>query len=313
MSRGASTSLSVASVELHTRSLMMGLVLALACGRSQGSPPLTVSDVVGCYDLRVADWKPRSSGGMDSLRLTTFLPPPRVEFLSQPLHTGGPGKQSFVVQPAPGSRASPHWYASWWLDGDSIRASWSTGFEGVIVTLGRGGERLKGHASPVTDADVLPRPVSEAVATPVPCSEAPAYSFRASQLISRVIRLDRRDSLVLGGPVPDGVRTSSQEGTKELVVHDRAIGPFKGASGLYVTLSRGELIREVRVEFPRGIDGDSLVQALAVALVEAQRREAVLGPDEWTRRHGWSDWTTSVRIGTSDGQATVTLIDRRLR
>ena len=251
---------------------------------------------------------------MDSLRLATFLPPPRVEFLSQPLHTGGPGQQRFVVQPAPGSRASPHRPASWWLDGDSVRASWSTGFEGVIVALGRDGEGLRGHASPVTDADVLPRPVSEAVATPVPCSEAPAYSLRASQLISRVIQLDRRDSLVLGGPVPDGVRTSTQDGTNELVVHARAIGAFKGASGLYVTLSRGKLIREVRVEFPRGIDGDSLVQALAVALVEAQRREAVLGPDEWTRRHGWADWTTSVWIGrTSDGLATVTLSDPRLR
>ena len=286
-----------------------GLLVVLAACQPRGPKLLSVPDVIGCYDLHVADWNPARPGGFDSLRLVTFLPPPRVEFLSEPFDTAAPNRIRFLIRPTPGSRPSPHWLSVWSLQGDSIEAGWSTGLEGVILTLGREGHELRGHASPFTDANRRPRPVSEVAATPVACDAPPEYPSTKSQLVARRVELASGHALVLGQPLSTAIRRDEAENSTRFIVRERPVGPLSGADRVSVGLSHAGLIREIELLFPPGIDTDSLADAVEQGLIRPAARRSARGDE--TRR--WADWTTLLSVSRWGRAPTVTLRDPRLR
>ncbi len=288
-----------------SRGCLLAMVL-VSCGH-EAPPPPSVSELVGCYDLRVSPWQGDRLAAIDSLQMAPFLPPPRIELIDAPFDTIAPGPDRLLVRPAPGSRPSPHRYAFWTLSGDSLVAVWGTGVGGVLVTLRPEGDSLRGHASPMSDAEQGRRPVSDATAMPVACDAPPEYPAAASERVARSIPLTSGKSLVLGEPLDASIPVTRREDEQEIRVRAEPAGRLAGARGVYVVLTRTGVVRQIRLDFAAATRADSLATVLEKVLVRP-------GPSSSAGGRGpWRDWTTTLSLSPRRDGLSVLLWDPRLR
>lgn len=302
--QGRATHHSERGEPLRFHDLLLLCLIPIASG-SLAAQALTPREVMGCYDIRVGEWDYPGPEPLDSLR---YHPPPRIEFDTIPLDRKYPGTGAFVVRPAPESRASRHPFAAWGIEGDTVRATWSTGFIGLTVSLTFEEDHLKGYALTFSDVVGNPRYRAEVEATPVSCSAAPDYPFSESQWVIRDVILFSGAVLSLGEPLPDSSYIIGKSSEFGYVLEGPAAGLFEGATLAKAGVPRHEVIETIRLEFPAGTDLDLLISKLAAAMGEPGHRYD-LGEMQLVN---WEDNTTTLSIAWTEGGVTINIYDPRL-
>lgn len=111
---------------------------------------LAAEPLAGCFTVRLGAWS-KPLGRNEPLH----TPPDKV-LLDTVLVDGPLGRPGFRLTPhVPALTRYRTIPARWWrVSADSVRASWTSGFAGVALHLGRAGPDLEGRA--VAFSDVIP-------------------------------------------------------------------------------------------------------------------------------------------------------------
>lgn len=290
-------------MRFHEFFLLCFLLMIPGPGAGQG---LTPEQVLGCYDIQLGPWDQPDSLTFDSLR---YQPPPRVEFDTVAFDPRSADTGPFLVRPAPGSRASRHRFTLWGIEGDSIRASWTTGFVGLSVTMVPEDGVLRGYALTVTDVEGSRRYRAEVVASPVSCSAPPEFPASESQWVVRKVDLGTGASVVLGEPLPEERHVSGKSSEFGYVFHGPAQGLFEGAILVKARVPGHEVVTQIRMEFPATMTLETLVERLEAEMGHAGIRHDVGG----MVLVSWEDVTATLSVASSGDQLTVNLWDPRLR
>ncbi len=148
------------------------LALLVACSNN-GEPDGVASGMTPdawprCYALRTGDWTPPPGQKLD----VTHAPPPVIQLDTQQVEHSVEEKRHRLGPdiPALGQRGlAPSWTR---LATDSLQLLWSSGYEGVFVTLAVRGDSISGSARAFTDYG------SQALAPVngrrIPCSAEPS-------------------------------------------------------------------------------------------------------------------------------------------
>jgi len=129
------------------------LVLLVACTNS--SPERAASSAGSsdawprCFELQVGAWTPRPGQQLD----VTHAPPAVVQLDTlEAVGAGGPGRRRLSPNAPTLSRAGRGIPPSWTrLASDSLELLWSSGYDGVFVTLAERGDSVSGRARAFTD------------------------------------------------------------------------------------------------------------------------------------------------------------------
>jgi hypothetical protein len=288
-------------MRLHAFLLLWCLPMTPLAGAGQTLSP---RDIVGCYDIRMGAWNPSTGQAPDSLR---HLPPPRVSFDTLPLVRRA-GGTAYAVSPAPGSRPSRHRYSFWGIEGDRVRASWSTGFVGVTLDLGRDGNLLSGFASTFTDVRPSQTYRAEVRAEPVSCDTPPEFPLSESQLLIRAVPLASGRWVELGNPLPTSEEITERSSEFSYILKGPAVGAFEGGDLVRASVNGDGLVEEIRVEYPPGTDFDSLIERLEVEMGVPGKRN----PRARMPFLSWEDWLTSVTVTQIGDRIILMFVDPRL-
>lgn len=230
---------------------------------------------VGCYAFTLvapASWDGQRS---DSIY---YRPPPFVRFARSSDGESGP----HPIRVPEGSIPSPHRSGTWRVVGDTVRASWSTGFIGLGARLvAVEGGVLEGEAWPFTDVVGGPAPERARIAgTPSPCADSVRYPLASVRRFARSVPLESGRELVLGEPPPDGVTLDGNE-LRSIVTGDRAAGLFGDAERLSVRLDRGGRVASIGLRYPSGHDLERLLDGLIARWGRWTGSGAYDGNREW--------------------------------
>ncbi len=131
------------------RAVLVVLLLGACTGGQADGPASGMSPDAWprCYALRTGDWTPPSGQKLD----VTHAPPLVVQLDTQQVEHGAELKRHRLGPdiPALGQRGlAPSWTR---LGPDSLELLWSSGYEGVFVTVGVRGDSVTGSARTFTD------------------------------------------------------------------------------------------------------------------------------------------------------------------
>jgi hypothetical protein len=134
--------------EAAVRAVLVVVVL-VACSSGQPDGPAAGMNPDAwprCYALRTGDWAPPSGQKLD----VTHAPPPVVQLDTQQVDHGVEKRNRLGPNiPALGQRGlAPSWTH---LGPDTLQLLWSSGYEGVFVTVGVRGDSVSGSARTFTD------------------------------------------------------------------------------------------------------------------------------------------------------------------
>ena len=128
--------------------LLLPLLVACTSGQPDGGASGVSPDAwPRCYALRTGDWTPPPGQKLD----VTHAPPPVVQLDTQQVEHGVEQKRHRLGPhiPALGQRGlAPSWTH---LAPDSLQLLWSSGYEGVFVTVAVRGDSISGSARTFTD------------------------------------------------------------------------------------------------------------------------------------------------------------------
>jgi len=149
--------------------LLLPLLVACTSGQPDGGASGVSPDAwPRCYALRTGDWTPPPGQKLD----VTHAPPPVVQLDTQQVEHGVEQKRYRLGPdiPALGQRGLvPSWAR---LAPDSLQLLWSSGYEGVFVTVAVREDSISGSARAFTDYG------SQALAPVngwrIPCSQEPS-------------------------------------------------------------------------------------------------------------------------------------------
>lgn len=239
----------------------------------------------GCYDLELRAWH-RRVGGADTLY---YSPPPRVRLDTTRAADPWAGDGRVVV-PAPGSPPSVHRFAVWeQVHPDTVALTWSTGFTGLRMRLGRAGQALRGHATTFIDVSPYEPHRADVVAAPVPC-DAPMPPQHASwRSFPTAVPLETGDTLALGRPVPEALPLDLDR-RSTYWIRARPAGLFTDATHASVALDDRRTIRRIDVFFEPRLGLEALESRLTAALgpPTGRRVQAADVWISWTGREGHS-------------------------
>ena len=129
--------------------LLLSLLVACTSGQPDGEASGFSPDAwPRCYALRTGDWTPASGQKLD----VTHAPPPVVQLDTHQVEHGVDQTRHRLLPhisalSQPGS-LTPSWIR---LPPDSLQMLWSSGYEGVFVTLDVRGDSVSGSARAFTD------------------------------------------------------------------------------------------------------------------------------------------------------------------
>jgi hypothetical protein len=293
--------------------LVVGVALAgVALGAFSVAHAQNVSpeSVVGCYDLRLGPWKPHPPE--DSL---PYAPPPRVQLVTAPaVATFGPGY--LTLSPAPNSLPSVHEFAGWRPGGgDSLDLYWSTGFQGLEMTVRVVGDTLRGSARTFTDfgktytTKVIAARVS--CASPVPETEA------SERAILREVSLEGGAKVVLGEALDTSLIASRESNPTTYILNRAPTGLLAGAGELRVLPNIDGVVRGIMLSYPAPVDYQAMAAGLAEMLGPPMVNDSTVRQDGSYGMVGWNNRTTSLYVTFStmpnaEWRVTVLLEDPRL-
>jgi hypothetical protein len=131
--------------------------------------------VAACYQIELGSW-PESARTSGNGRETDWTrPPERVELLWRYLTERGTPRGPLLVRPLPPAPITPFRLQTWErLPSDSVAITWSTGFSGITLRLGRDGTSLRGTARLFDDRAVKGEldPETSAYLRRLPCPTA---------------------------------------------------------------------------------------------------------------------------------------------
>jgi hypothetical protein len=128
--------------------LLLPLVVACTSGQPDGGASSIDPDAwPRCYVLRTGDWTPSSGQRLD----ITHAPPPIIQLDTQ--QVGGVEQKRHRLAPqipelSQRGSLAPSWTP---LAPDSLQFLWSSGHEGVVVTVAVRGDSVNGSARTFTD------------------------------------------------------------------------------------------------------------------------------------------------------------------
>jgi hypothetical protein len=225
----------------------LGLLLAV------WTHSISAQDQPRCFDLTAVEFPTWANHPADSLY---YQVPPRIRLM--PMLDG----ESALLDVPDGALPPPHGWSRWWVDRDSIRMRWSTGYFGVEVKLLDSEGTVSGTANPFTDVAGVAIPSDEITAMPVDCSAPVVYRESEMRRFPRSVPLEGGLRLRLGDPVPDGLQVDTLR-RAEVVAAQGAEWAAR-ATSIGVTRTRLGRVMRLRLTFPVEVDGTVLRDLLAV-------------------------------------------------
>lgn len=236
--------------------------------------------LTGCHDLTAGPWvvetyyeelRPHFHGEFPEW----FRLPPRIEFDGP--HDQRPS-ETRIAFPESDSAAFGHYLSRMTgarMEGDSLRLGFSTGYTGVVATLGRSGDGWVGNAQ--SFIDVVPHQVhSRPVAmSPVDCESPLPVPADESHPLARVVELEGGQVITLGDPPPEQLETvalplfewtwPSSLAPGELMTPRNAVGVAGRTRGLFGTTD----VIHVHT------DPDGLVYSVRLLYVDPEARQTL--------------------------------------
>lgn len=235
--------------------------------------------LTGCHDLTLGPWvvetyvdelRPHFAGEFPEW----FRLPPRIKFAGP--HDLRPS-ETRIAFPETDSAAFRHYLSRMTgarMEGDSLRLGFSTGYTGVVATLGRSGDGWLGNAR--SFIDVVPHQVH---ARPVAMSrvdcESPSPVSGESHPLERVVELEGGQVITLGEPLPEQLETvvlppfewtwPSSLAEREVTTPRNAVGVVGRTRGLFGTTDA------IHVH----TDPDGLVYSVRLLYVDPEARETL--------------------------------------
>ncbi|MEZ4417778.1 MAG: hypothetical protein R3E10_18625 [Gemmatimonadota bacterium] len=222
-----------------------------------------------CFDVELGDWAPVEQVPSDP-RLPTRRPdltgdsviysvPRRVRFDADSFAWGEPGGRRLRtpehVLPV------PHRWTGWWVRGDTLQLTVSTGFAGTSATLLGDGSDWTGTLRTFSDVGNLQRWTRALRLAPVGCDAPTDQPAALEAPLPREILLEDGTVLQLGAPIPEGLATSERRDGRSFLVHAAVIGPFAGADSVVVERSHSDdVVASIRLEYTEGPGSDALVE-----------------------------------------------------
>lgn len=191
-------------------------------------------ELTGCYDITARDLLTDDKVGTGYESEI----PRRIEFtgpfpakLSELLF--GDTLRTEIVVPE-GALPTAHRLMWGQIVGDSLKVNFSTGFGGVMATLGWAGDRWSGAARHKYDWTLDLDDAGPIALAPVSCDSPPPFSIDAMLPIARSVELVGGSVITLGEPLPEGLDTVPVIGTIVSVTGARTTGLFGGADSVEV-------------------------------------------------------------------------------
>ena len=191
-------------------------------------------ELTGCYDITARDLLTDDKVGTGYESEI----PRRIEFagrfpakLSELLF--GDTLRTEIVVPE-GALPTAHRLMWGQIVGDSLKVDFSTGFGGVMATLGWAGDRWSGVARHKYDWTLDLADAGPIEFAPVSCDSPPPVSIDEMLPIARSVELVGGPVIILGEPLPEGLDTAPGRGTILTVTGARTTGLFGGADSVAV-------------------------------------------------------------------------------
>ena len=185
-------------------------------------------ELTGCYDITARDLLTEDKVGTgyesEIPRRIEFTGPFPAKF-SELLF--GDTLRTEIVVPE-GALPTAHRLMWGQIIGDSLKVNFSTGFGGVMATLGWAGDRWSGVARHKYDWTLDLADAGPIALTPVRCDSPPPVSIDVMLPIARAVELVGGSVITLGEPLPKGLDTVPVIGTIVSVTGARPAGLFEG-------------------------------------------------------------------------------------
>ena len=236
---------------------LLALLLAGGAWSASVSAQLTEEHLLGCYDVTEGEWTEGRVAGLmfsggelltdtsavrsepipSSLALDSAYSqiPPRIRLAGPPADTTffGNAWQIFVPE---GALPTPHAFMFWRVEDNSLRLSFSTGFQGVGARLEPDGGGNWGGAS-TTFSDNLPyRSWTRRVGlTAADCAAPPPVSSSVMRSVPGAVQLVGGATITLGEPLPESLETLPRR-SGALTVIGRTEGLFGTTDSIAVAI-----------------------------------------------------------------------------
>jgi hypothetical protein len=144
---------------------------------AQTQPALTPAPFEGCYQLKLGRWWPWGFGEENAY----VTPPSRIQLLGE-RGTRGFEQDKLLIRTVPhqdrpsGSRESSFWNTK---SPNQVLLTWTDGFVGVTLDLGKSKDELKGWAHPHFDAPHFVPRIAHVTAQPIACEADTGASSEA--------------------------------------------------------------------------------------------------------------------------------------
>ena len=170
------------------------------------------SELTGCHDLTLGPWVVETY--YDELRphfhreiAEWFGLPPRIEFAGPHDRRRSETRIVFLESDSAVARRYQSSLTGARIEGDSLRLGFSTGYTGVVATLGRSGDGWVGNAQSFTDViphQIHARPVAM---SRVDCESPLPVAGDQSHALGRAVELEGGQGISLGAPLPEELET----------------------------------------------------------------------------------------------------------
>lgn len=249
---------------------------------------------VGCFDTTLGPWVAVEASYTNGLGRS---PPPD----QSPDSVGAIIPSRLRLDDAPFARSTrdaklvsvpanvlqvPHPFRFWRHEGDSLFLTFSNRYSGTNSTLGASDGRWRGLARTFTDVGgslVYERPI---VLEPVDCQTPPREPASLDPNLRRGIDLADGVELVLGRPLPSGVRLEPRRsGAFTALV--QAAGVWAGHDTVVVRVDSDDIVHHIELRYPVGFDLSDALYSLSS--VQAPNR------DQGTQAR-WINRTTRITL-----------------